>query len=598
MTDGGRSGAVDLVAESAAAVALVPVALGDRVSAGQPLVVTELMKMQREHLSPAAGVVVALPVAPGDLVEQGDLLARIAPSGEAEAETPKAAERTDLAELETRRREISDAGRPAAVAKRRAKGRTARENVADLLDADSFIEYGALAVAAQLSRFSEAELRQRSPADGIVTGVGAVGGAPCAVMAVDYTVMAGTQGYFHHAKMDRLLGVAAERRLPIVLFAEGGGGRPNDVDVAAIHAAMLNVTSFRAFARLSGVAPRIAIVHGYCFAGNAALAGVADVIIATEQSFIGMGGPAMIEGGGLGAFAPEEVGPSAVQHANGVIDILVRDEAEAVAAAKKTLAFFTADAPGAAPDQTLLRDAVPENRRLAYDVRAVIAGLFDEGATQELRRGFAPGIVTALARVGGRAVGVVANNCNHLGGAIDAEGGDKAARFLQLCDSFGLAVVALIDTPGFMVGPRTEETAQVRHVSRLALAGANFSQPYFAVILRKGYGLGAMAMAGGDFHRPDFTVAWPTGEIGAMGLEGAVRLGTRDQLAAIENPEEREAEFDRQVAERYAEGKALSAAAKLEFDAVIDPAETRQWLLRGLAAAGPGRPTGRWIDAW
>jgi acetyl-CoA carboxylase carboxyltransferase component len=589
---------VDLSADSAAAVSQVLVSLGDSVAAGQPLVVTEMMKMQREHLSPAAGHVTALPVAPGDMVAPGDLLARIAPSGAAaKAEAPKAG-RTDLAELEARLHEISDAGRPDAVAKRHAKGRTARENLSDLLDPGSFSEYGALAVAAQRTRFSEAELRKRSPADGIVTGAGAIGGAPVAVMAVDYTVMAGTQGYFHHAKMDRLLAVARDRRLPIVLFAEGGGGRPNDVDVAAIHAAMLNVTSFRAFARLSGVAPRIAIVHGYCFAGNAALAGVADVIIATEKSYIGMGGPAMIEGGGLGLFAPEEVGPSAVQHANGVIDILVAGEAEAVAAAKKTLAFFTGDASGEAPDQTLLRDAVPENRRLAYDIRPVIDGLFDADSVQELRAGFAPGIVTALARLGGRAVGVIANNCHHLGGAIDADGADKAARFLQLCDSFGLPVVSLIDTPGFMVGPKTEETAQVRHVSRLALAGANFAQPFFAVILRKGYGLGAMAMAGGDFHRPDFTVAWPTGEIGPMGLEGAVRLGARDQLAAIEDPAEREAEFERQVAERYASGKALSAAAMLEFDAVIDPAETRAWLLRGLAAAGPGRPTGRTIDAW
>ncbi|MBT9463382.1 carboxyl transferase domain-containing protein, partial [Hydrogenophaga sp.] len=418
------------------------------------------------------------------------------------------------------------------------------------------------------------------------------------VMAYDATVLAGTQGMRNHQKTDRLLGIALSQKLPVVLFAEGGGGRPGDTDMPIV--AGLHVGTFAAFARLSGQVPVIGIVAGRCFAGNAALLGCSDVIIATRGSNIGMGGPAMVEGGGLGSFRPEEIGPSDIQHANGVIDVLVDDEAQAVVAARHCLSFFqgrTSD--WTAPEAQTLRDAVPENRLRAYDTRTVMQGLVDEGSLLPLRTGFGAGIHTALARIEGRAVGLMANNPLHLGGAIDADAADKAARFMQLCNAHGLPIVSLVDTPGFMVGPAMEARAQVRHVSRLFVVAAQLRVPFFSVVLRKGYGLGAMGMTAGGFHAPVFTVAWPTGEFGAMGLEGAVRLGYRKELQAAAEGAERDALYERLVAEQYAKGSAEQMATTLEIDAVIDPAQTRHWLVRGLAGAKVAEPlTARFIDTW
>jgi len=283
-----------------------------------------------------------------------------------------------------------------------------------------------------------------------------------------------------------------------------------------------------------------------------------------------------------------------------VIDVLVRDEAEAVAAARQYLSYFQGPvADWAAPDQRLLRHAVPENRLRVYEVREVMRGLVDEGSLLELRAGFGAGMVTALARIEGRAVGLIANNPKHLGGAIDVEAADKAARFMQLCNAHGLPIVSLTDTPGFMVGPDIEAQAQVRHVCRMFVVAAHLSVPFFAVVLRKGYGLGAQAMTAGGFDAPVFTVAWPTGEFGAMGLEGAVRLGFRKELEAAPAGPEREALFKRLVDQQYANGEAMNMAATLEIDAVIDPADTRSWLLRGLASATqqPRQP-GRFVDTW
>ena len=423
------------------------------------------------------------------------------------------------------------------------------------------------------------------------------------VVAYDYTVLAGTQGTMNHKKQDRIFQLAAELRRPLVLFAEGGGGRPGDVDKQHTSMASLDVPTFHGFARLSGLLPLVGIVHGRCFAGNAALLGCCDVIIATRSTTLGMGGPAMIEGGGLGVFKPEQVGPAAMQSANGVIDVLVADEAEAVAIAKRYLAYFQGcTAEWTCLDQRLLRAVVPENRLRSYDVRAAIAGLADDGSVLELRAGWAAGMVTALIRIEGRPMGLIANNPRHLGGAIDADAADKAARFLQLCDAHDLPILSLCDTPGFMVGPDAERTALVRRVCRMFVGGANLSVPFFTVVLRKGYGLGAQAMAAGCFHAPVFNVSWPTGEFGGMGLEGAVRLGFRNELAAVADPAEREAEFRRRVDGMYARGKATSMASVLEIDDVIDPADTRRWIMRGLRTvpqaaprAGKKRPS---IDTW
>ncbi|UYV37529.1 biotin carboxylase [Rhodobacteraceae bacterium D3-12] len=584
-------------ADGAAVVADVAVAVGDEVRKGAVLLATELMKMRHDIRAGEDGIVTAVHVSAGQELRGGEALITLEP---AEVSGTSAVEETgpraDMADFEARMALLQDAARPEAVAKRHAKGfRTARENIDALFDAGSFSEYGALAVAAQRVKRPLEDLHKATPGDGIICGTGLVNGRPVAAMAVDYTVLAGTQGYHHHRKMDRLIDVAGRERLPIVLFAEGGGGRPNDYDAAHVLVAGLNVPSFRQFAAHKG--PKIGVVAGYCFAGNAALFGVCDVRIATEQSWIGMGGPAMIEGGGLGVVRADEIGPSDVQVKNGVIDLLTPDESGAVAAVKAMLSLNTVAEAGAG-DAEALRNVVPADRTRAYDMGEAIAGLVDQDSFVELRRGFGAGLITGFGRIKGRAVGIVANNPLHLGGAIDAEAGDKGARFLQLCDAWGVPVVTLCDTPGFMVGPEVEETGQVAHISRLFLAGAHFGQPLVTVILRKAYGLGAMAMAGGGFDRPHLCAAWPSGEVGAMGLEGAVKLGYREHLAKIADEGARAVEYQRLVDELYERGRAMNAASLLEFDAVIDPAETRDEIDRAFATAGPCAPSGRYADAW
>lgn len=524
----------------------------------------------------------------------------------AEASSGETKIRPEQAELDARIAATRDEGRPEAVARRRKTGqRTARENIADLFDDGSFLEYGALALAAQRQRYSIDELVRVSPADGVVCGIGTVNAslfdeprARAMVVAYDYTVFAGTQGFVSHRKIDRMLALAVEGRIPVVLFAEGGGGRPNDVDLPTV--AGLDTPTFLNFAALSGLVPRVGIASGRCFAGNAALLGSCDLIIATENSNIGMGGPAMIEGGGLGSFKPEEIGPIDVQTKNGVVDIRVKDETEAVDVAKRYLGYFQGKtAAFSHADQTTLRDVMPESRRRAYHVRPIIETLADTGSVLELRRGFGRSLVTALIRIEGEPLGLLASDPYYLGGAIDGDAADKAARFLQLCDAFGLPVVSLCDTPGFMVGPQAETTALVRRVSRMFVAAASLEVPYFTVVLRKGYGLGAQAVAGGHFHAPRFTVSWPTGEFGGMNLEGAVRLAMKKELEAIEDVTAREALFKQVVAGSYERGKAINMASLLELDAVIDPATTREWIARGLKSfSPPAVRRRRFVDAW
>ena len=551
-SDGGSDGLVPVMAPLPGVVVAVLAAIGQEVPAGGELVVLEVMKMEHGVATDRAGTVREVLVGPGDSVAEGQVLARVEPGEVAgpgqgtEAVADLDHVRPDLAELLARRDLLTDGARRAAVERRRATGRrTARENIADLIDAGSFEEYGGFAVAAQRSRRSEEDLRANTPADGLVTGVARVNGhlfgterSRCAVLAYDYTVLAGTQGQRNHQKKDRLFQLAERLELPVVLFAEGGGGRPGDSDFPVISG--LDTEAFHLFGRLSGLVPLVGIVEGRCFAGNAALLGCCDVIIATADSNIGMGGPAMIEGGGLGVFAPEDIGPVDVQGPNGVIDVVVDDDRQAVAMAQRYLAFFQGPLETwACGDQRRLRHLVPENRMRAYEVRDVIETLFDTGSVLELRRQFGVGIVTSLARIEGRPIGVIANNSFHLGGAIDAPAADKAARFMQLCDAFDVPLLLLCDTPGFLVGPDAERSAQVRHFSRLFVIGASLTVPFFTIVLRKGYGLGAQAMAGGSFRAPLFTVSWPTGEFGGMGLEGAIRLGMRRELEAVEDEAER-----------------------------------------------------------
>jgi acetyl-CoA carboxylase carboxyltransferase component len=509
--------------------------------------------------------------------------------------------RPDLADLLERRALTEDAARPEAVERRHSGGgRTARENIADLVEPGSFVEYGRFAIAAQRARRELQDLIERTPADGLVAGTARVNGHACAVLSYDYTVLAGTQGVLGHRKKDRLFELIERMRLPTVFYAEGGGGRPGDTDYPVVSA--LDTRAFALWARLSGVVPRIAVVAGRCFAGNAVIAGCSDLIVATENASLGMGGPAMIEGGGLGVVAPDDVGPIDMQTRNGVVDVAVADEAEATAVTKRLLAYFQGPvADWSAPDQTLLRDVVPERRRRAYHVEPVVGTLADEGSVTFLRPRFAPELVTALARIEGRAVGIVANNTMHMAGAITSDGADKAARFMQLCDCFGIPLVSLVDTPGMMVGPEAEATGLVRHTSRLLVTAAALRVPFVAVVLRRGYGLGAQAMVAGSLHEPLLTVAWPTAELGPMGLEGAVKLGFRRDLEAIEDEGARKQRVRELTKLAEQNAKAINAAALFELDDVIDPAETRGVIAATLSAARSGAepPGGRgFVDTW
>jgi len=609
------AGCVALPAPIQGTIVSIGVAVGDAVAAGQPLLVMESMKMEHVIEAATAGIVRELRVAPGDPLLEGQPLLYLEPAevGQAAARADEAIDldriRPDLAEVLARQALTKDAARPDAVARRRkTRQRTARENIEDLCDPGSFTEYGSLVLAARRLRMPMDELIRTTPADGMVMGLGHVNGAlfpetesRCVAMSYDYTVLAGTQGKKNHAKKDRMFEIAHQWRLPLVLFAEGGGGRPGDTD--QVFAANLITEAFQRFGRLSGLVPLVGIASGRCFAGNAVLLGCCDVVIATRNATIGMGGPAMIEGGGLGVYRPEEVGPIDVQTRNGVVDIAVEDEAEAVRVARQYLSYFQGPLKDwACADQRELRAAIPENRLRVYDVRRVIRLIADTGSFLELRERFGPSMITAFLRIEGRPMGLIANNPAHLGGAIDSEAADKAARFMQLCDAFDIPLLSLCDTPGNMVGPDYEKTALVRHCCRPFVIGANLEIPVFTVVLRKGYGLGAQGMAGGGFHAPFFAVSWPTGEFGGMGLEGAVKLGYRNELAAIEDPVERKAAYDKRVAGMYEQGKALSAASLFELDDVIDPADTRRWIMAGLKALPPKAPrTGKrraWVDTW
>ncbi len=556
-----------ITAPMAGRVVAVEAEAGTRLAAGATIVILEAMKMEYLIVAETAGIVTEIMVAPDQILDEGTIVARIRPVE-------------------------SDSSAPTASAQ--VQGDAIRADLADV------------AIAAQRRRRQLDDLIRTTPADGMIAGIGTINAAEFGsektrslILAYDFTVLAGTQGAMNHKKKDRMLSLAQDWRLPVVLFAEGGGGRPGDSDVLGV--AGLDTPSFLKFAQLSGRVPLVGIVSGRCFAGNAALLGCCDVIIATQDANIGMGGPAMIEGGGLGVFAPEEIGPYDVQTRNGVIDIGVADEVEAVARAKQYLGYFQGRlASWAAAVQQELRQAIPENRLRAYDIRRVISLIADKGSVLELRRDFGVGMVTALIRIEGRPMGLIANNPMHLGGAIDADAADKSARFQQLCDVHGLPILSLCDTPGFMVGPEIEKRAQVRHASRLFIVGANLSVPVFAIVLRKGYGLGAQGMTGGSFHAPFFIASWPTGEFGGMGLEGAVRLGYRREMAAMKDEAERQAFFQKMVARSYENGKAINMASFLEIDAVIDPAETRRWILGGLESCAlsdrPVRP--RFIDSW
>ena len=595
----GPEGTVPLRAPMQGTIVSLTLADGAEVRAGQEVMVMEAMKMQHTVPAPVSGILRLVTVAVADTVFEGHPLAFIEERDVAGGEIKRQEIdldliRPDLKEVEDRRARAMDPARPKAVARRRATGqRTARENIMDVCDPDSFVEYGSLVLAGRRRTTPMEQLIDESPTDGLIMGLAQINGdrfpeekSRAVVVSYDYTVMAGTQGHMGHHKQDRMFETAERWRLPVVIFTEGGGGRGSDTDNLVSFS-----DTFHRLPRLSGLVPLIGIASGRCFAGNAVLLGCCDVIIATEGSTIGMAGPAMIEGGGLGVYRPEEVGPMSVQVPNGVVDILVKDEEDAVRVAKQYLSYFQGRTEDwTCDDQRKLRHVVPENRLRGYDMRELINTLADDGSFLEIRKGFGHGMVTGFLRIEGRPVGVIANNPMHLGGAIDSDAADKAARFMQLCDAHDIPILSLNDNPGNMVGPEAEKTALVRHCCRTYLIGANLTVPVFFVMIRKSYGLGKLAMTGGSMRVGVFSIAWPTGEFGGMGLEGQVKLGRRRELAAIADPAERKTAYEGMVAELYERGKALNAGSLWEVDEVIDPADTRRWMVAGLRSMPPVAP--------
>lgn len=498
-----------------------------------------------------------------------------------------------LDQFKRRLRRSLDESRPEAVDTRHGQGsRTARENLAELFDDGSFVEYGQLVVAAQRQRRKDDELQLRTAADGVITGVGTINASEfgehrsgVAAAINDYTVLAGTQGYFHHKKLERIMEVAIRRRLPLIVYTEGGGGRPGDTDVL-IHDTWQNMTTLTKWGGLSGKIPRIAVNNGFCFAGNAALFGGADVSIATRQSWIGMAGPAMIEGGGLGRFEAKEIGPADMQARIGGVDLLVDDEAQATLMARKIVGYFQGSLPTwKCADQSHLWPIMPQNRRFPYDIRKLIETLVDTGSFVELQRNWAPAMIVGMVRIEGAPLGLMANDSNVLFGSIDAVAAEKATRFITLCGDFAIPLLSLCDTPGFMVGPDSEEQGAVRKMSTMINASACIDVPLVTIFLRRAYGMGAMAMAGGSFRKPVYAASWPSGEFGGMGIEGAVRLGFKKELAAAADETERTVLFNRLVADAYDKIRATEVAAYQEIDAVIDPADTRRKIICALRHA-------------
>ena len=611
----GPEGSTGLSSPIQGTIVSLDVTVDDEVRKGQQVAVVEAMKMEHVIAADTDGIVRQVTMSEGDVVREGYPIVFVEEaevSGGAAASAEKLDPdyiRPDLELTYERHAYILDENRPEAVAKRYGRGyRMPRENIDQLVDPGSFKEYWPLIVARQHTRHDMETLRKNTPADGLIAGLCTINAhlfgeeaARAMLVHYDYTVLAGTQGGRNHYKQDRMFELAERFRIPLILFGEGGGGRPGD-DAKGPGVAF-DTDTFTQFSKLSGLVPLISVINGRTFAGNTALVACCDVIIATERTTVAMGGPAMIEGGGLGIYTPEEVGPMSFQVPNGVVDLLAKDEEEAVEVAKRYLSYFQGSvAEWEAHDQRRLRHVVPENRLRLYDMKEIVHTIADVGSVLEIREKFGIGVITAFIRVEGHPMGVIANNPHHLAGAIDSDGADKGARFIQLCDAFDIPVLSLMDCPGMMVGPDVEKTALVRHCVRMFNAGANLSVPLFGVVVRKAYGLGVQAMCGASSLVGFFTVAWPTAEFAGMNIEGSVKLGFRKELAAIEDPEERRIEFERRVARAYESAKAINAGVGGGLDDVIDPADTRSWIASSLKRLPPKAPRTEkkypYIDTW
>lgn len=480
-----------------------------------------------------------------------------------------------IAELRT---QVSDEGRPEAVQRAHRRGRlTARERVALLCDPDSFHEYGSFAHPDDFATLDQA------PADGLVTGTATVDNRPIALVASDYTVAGGSDGKLGIRKLARISELALRRGLPLVMLLEGGGHRITEgLDSRTFGEG--GVEGFEYLARLTGWTPIVCGIMGPGFAGPANYGAFADLVLMVEgRSAMGLAGPALVKAA-TGEDLDKEALGGARFHATktGMADLVCADDAEVISHIRAFLSYLPTNASQPPPRRpgredalapvAQLRTVVPDNRRQAYNVKKVISLVVDDGEYFELRPGWARNAVTALARIDGQTVGVVANNPMHLAGALDANGSEKIARFLTLCSAFGIPVLALCDTPGFMVGSASETAGVVRRSAKVIHALAHSTVPLYSVILRKGYGLGWNAMGGGRAFGSDLTLAWPTAEILAMSIEGAVDVALRSQWQDEDDPAAaRQALIDRFLHE----GRAERAAAAFTFDELIDPAETR-----------------------
>ena len=630
------TGPVAVSAPAPGLVTSVNVAKGDDVLTGQPVATIELLELEHVVRAGTSGKIDAVVVAEGESVAYADILLEIDVS-EAESHWVEESEepdlntpRSDLELLHHRRTFIHDDFRAEKIARRHGKEqRSPQENIAHLTDG-TFREYGPLVTAASWQ--DQQWLRETTQADGLVMGIGYINGdqfppeqSRAVAVHYDYMVVAGTQGGRGHYKQDRMYELAGRYRMPLVLFAEGGGGRPgisggeraqvqdlaietglrkpgqepprsrrSNVDVAGRGGGGVPTDSytFTKLCDLSGLVPLVGVNSGRCFAGNTVMLASCDVIIAAKNSTIGLGGPAMIEGGGLGIYTPEEVGPMSFQVPNGVVDILVEDDEAAIETTKQYLSYFQGSlADWEARDQERLRHVVPEQRRAVYDMRNIIETIADEGSILEIREKFGVGIITAFLRVEGMPLGLIANNPSHLSGAIDSDAADKGARFLQLCDSFDIPVLSLMDCPGIALGPDYERNALLRKVGRLLVTGANMTTPYFGVVIRKAYGMGVRAMCGGSSLEPFFTVAWPTAEFSEMSIDGRVNLAYGEELERIESSSERDAVFERLLDAHVDRVRAVNAGGtNYGIDDVIDPADTRAWIAQGLRSVPPVGP--------
>ena len=618
----GPPGTEPVAAPLQATVTEILVAEGDTIRKGQLLVVLSALKMEHEVKAEFGGVIRQLTMAAGDTVLEGHPLAfvEVMDVGGAIEQVDEAVDpdyiRPSLQAVLDRRQFILDENRPEAVERRHSKGRrTVRENLTQLMDPDSWVEYGQLTVSTPRAGLTAEELIRKTPADGLVAGIGSVNGdlfdekrARTMFISYDDTVYAGTQGGRGHDKTDRMVEIADDLSLPLIFHAEGAGARSGSAPPGGEQGGTSGrghpaTRTFERMAQLSGKVPMIGVTAGWCYAGNASILGLTDLIIATEDSLIAMGAPATIEGGGMGVYLPEEIGPTSDTVPAGTVDILVKDQDEAIAASKKVLSYFQGSIDHwEADDQRQLRHIVPENRHRSFNIRELIRILADKDSVLELRPEFGVSMVTTFIRIEGKPFGLTANNNEYLGGAIDSPGSDKVARFWQLCDAFNIPIITLVDTPGMMVGPEVERTGLVRHCSRLFVTGANLETPRFSVILRKGYALGSIAVMTGSGRAPVFTVTWPEGEFGGMNIEASVLLSNRDALAKIEDVDERAAAYQTALDHAYERSGAITAGSVFGVDDVIDPIETRRWIIKGLQSVPESEPIRRgrrnFLDTW